>query len=376
MSNLRDSFEKIDEYLNGELSGHNLIEFKEMMEKHESLAEEVQLQQLANEAIVELNLTELRKDLKRISLKERTTSRYKLFGSLAAAVVLISGITYFTLSPNADEFEAANPPLVNPASKESPISKNAKLSEKIVATPNHYTSEIATQKQTNVEKKEQVASSSTSDPQRLKDSIIQLPATITYSKSNNLDIEQKAEQSKENNNQNSGTVPCKAEAIDAFIHIEPACKDQKGSGKITIDLASVKGGKPGYKFSLNGGTEYQEFPVFEELASGSVQLLIKDAQGCISKKHLTIPEKNCFKEVIIYPLKGETWTAPVISKENVITIKDLQGKILFEYSYSDSDNFTWDGKTNDGQDLSMGQYYYTIKGDKGNIINGYISIPR
>ncbi|WP_028979163.1 FlgD immunoglobulin-like domain containing protein [Sporocytophaga myxococcoides] len=373
MSNLRASFEKIDEYLNGELSGQELVEFKEMMEKHESLAEEVQLQQLANEAIVELNLANLRKDIKRISLKERTASRFKLYGSLAAAAILISGIAYFALSPKAEEFEAANVIPVNPSSKEAPISRNAELPVKAEVTP----AEIVTQQQKNIEQIAQNEPAATFDSQRLPDSTLQHTETIPYSNSDNLVIGQKSEQVKEKNtDQNSTTVPCKANAIDAFIHIEPACKDQKGSGKITIDLATVKGGKPDYKFSLNGGADYQEFPVFEELASGPAQLLIKDAQGCISRKDLTIPEKNCFKEVIIYPLKGETWTAPIVSKENVITIKDIQGKILFENSYSDSDNFTWDGKTNDGQDLPMGQYYYTIKGDKGNIINGYISIPR
>lgn len=373
MSSLRASFEKIDEYLSGKLSGQELAEFKDMMEKHESLAEEVRLQQLANEAIVELNLADLRKDLKRISLKERTLSRYKIFGSIAAAVILISGITYFMLSNKTDEFEAKSENFANPASVESPLPLNTKLAEKPGTAPHPLTSEIANQEKSNIGQIAEIMLA-TSDSHKLTDSVIRPSETISYS--NNVATEPKAEKIKETNIGQSSVIPCKADVIDAFIHIEPACKDQKGSGKITIDLASVKGGKPGYQFSLNGGTDYQAFPVFEDLASGPAQLLIKDAQGCISRKHLTIPEKNCFKEVIIYPLKGETWTAPVISKENVITISDLQGQVQFEYNYSDSDNFTWDGKTNDGQDLPMGQYYYTIKGDKGNIINGYISIPR
>src|SRR5690606_11571807 len=139
----------------------------------------------------------------------------------------------------------------------------------------------------------------TLDLQPVTDSIMPLPETIPQVYSHKLVIEQITERVQEANTNQINTVPCKADAIDAFIHIEPACKYEKGSGKITIDLASVKGGKPGYQFSLNDGADYQEFPVFEQLGSGPAQLLIKDAQGCISRKQLTIPEKNCFKEVIL-----------------------------------------------------------------------------
>ncbi|GAL85346.1 hypothetical protein MYP_2575 [Sporocytophaga myxococcoides] len=374
MSKLRASFEKIDEYLNGELSRQELSEFKVMMEKHESLAEEVQLQQLANEAIVELNLTGLRKDLKRISLKQRTASRYKLYGGTATAIILISVIAYFTISPKANELKAEYTDHTKPVSEESPISLNAKVPESIAATPQPLISEITTQKPPYIES--QIPLPATSELQSISDSIMPLPETITQLNSINLAIEQMTEHVQEKYTIQSSPVPCKADAIDAFIHIEPVCKDQKGSGKITIDLASVKGGKPGYQFSLNGGANYQEFPVFEDLGFGPAQLLIKDSQGCISRKQLIIPEKNCFKEIILYPLRDETWTAPVISKENKIIIADIQGHILFENHYSDTDNFTWNGKTTDGQDLPVGQYYYTIKGSIGNVIHGYISILR
>jgi hypothetical protein len=368
MSNLRASFEKIDEYLNGELTGQELSEFKDMMEKHESLAEEVQFQKLANEAIVELNLANLRKELKQISLKQRTANLNKLYGGIASGIILVSAIAYFALSPKAN--------LAKSASEAAAISLDTQQPERTEGTPQTLTSEITTQKQTNIEPITQTVPSTTSDLQTVTDSIMLIPASIPQTSSNKLVTDQMTEHVQEKNTNQGDIVPCKADAIDAFIHIEPACKYEKGSGKITIDLASVKGGKPGYQFSLNDGADYQEFPVFEQLGSGPAQLLIKDAQGCISKKQLIIPEKNCFKEVILYPLRDETWEAPVISKENVITIANLQGRIIFEYTYSDNEIFIWNGKTPDGQDLPMGQYSYTIKGDKGKVVNGYISIIR
>ncbi|MCR6639225.1 MAG: hypothetical protein NVV82_09625 [Sporocytophaga sp.] len=375
MSNLRASFEKIDEYLNGELTGQELSEFKEMMEKHESLAEEVQFQKLANEAIVELNLANLRKDLKQISLKQRTAKLNKLYGGIASGIILVSAIAYFALSPKTNELKAEKANLAKSPSEASAISSDTQQPERIEGTPQTLTSEITTQKKNNIEPITQTVPT-TSDLQTVADSIMLISATIPQASSNKLVTDQMTEHvPKKNTNQNN-IVPCKADAIDAFIHIEPACKYEKGSGKITIDLASVKGGKPGYQFSLNDGVDYQEFPLFEELSSGPAQLLIKDAQGCISKKQLIVPEKNCFKEVILYPLRDETWEAPVISKENVITIANLQGHIIFEYTYSDNEIFIWNGKTSDGQDLPMGQYSYTIKGDKGKVINGYISIIR
>ncbi len=376
MSNLRASFEKIDEYLNGELTGQELSDFKDMMEKHESLAEEVQFQKLANEAIVELNLADLRKDLKQISLKQRTASRNKLYGGIATGIILVSAITYFAISFKANQLNVDKADLSKPVPEASLISSDAQQNDRIEVTPQTLNPEITIQKQTNIEPIPQTVPSATSNLQIVTDSVTSPPETIPQGSSNKLVIDQKTEHVLAKNTSKSNTVPCKADAIDAFIHIEPACKYEKGSGKITIDLASVKGGKPAYQFSLNDGVDYQQFPVFEELGSGPALLLIKDAQGCISRKQLTIPEKNCFKEVILYPLKDETWTAPVISKENEITITDMQGRIVFEYTYSDNENFIWNGQTTDGQDMPMGQYYYTIKGDKGKVINGYISIIR
>ncbi len=376
MSNLRASFEKIDEYLNGELTSQELSEFKDMMEKHESLAEEVQFQKLANEAIVELNLADLRKDLKRISLKQKTASRNKLYGGTASVILLISAIAYFALSPKAIELNAEKAELSKPAPQALPIHSNTQQPERIEATPQLVNSEVTTQKPTNIEPITQTVPPTPSNLQTVTDSIMSPPETTPQASSNKVVNYLMTEQVQEKNTNQSNTVPCEADAIDAFIHIEPACKYEKGSGKITIDLASVKGGKPGYQFSLNNGSDYQEFPVFEALGSGPALLFIKDAQGCISRKQLTIPEKNCFKEVILYPLKDETWTAPVISKENEITISDMQGSIVFEYTYSDNENFIWNGRTTGGQDMPMGQYSYTIKGDKGKVINGYISIIR
>jgi len=373
MSNLRASFEQIDEYLNGELTGQELAEFKEMMEKHESLAEEVRLQQLANEAIVELNLADLRKDLKRISLQQKTTSLYKIYGSIATGVLIISGIIFFMMSGKPEETKFPNANIVHPSiEKNSFPQSNAQLPVKAKAGHNPGSTDITAHIQTNIDRIEQ------EEPEKITlqgstDSIRHISNYFTHTVHT---TELKTEPTTVENTLQSNASPCKTEAIDAFIHIEPACKDQKGSGKITIDLASVKGGKPGYQFSLNDGNDYQAFPVFDQLASGPAQLLIKDAQGCISRKLLSIPEKNCFKEIVIHPSQGETWTSPIISKENVITISDPQGNIQFEYHYTHFDNFAWDGKASDGQDLPMGQYYYTIRGDKGNIINGYISIIR
>ncbi|MBR9921196.1 MAG: hypothetical protein GYB31_10190 [Bacteroidetes bacterium] len=60
---------------------------------------------------------------------------------------------------------------------------------------------------------------------------------------------------------------------------DPGCFDENAGA---IQIENVQGGADPFAYALNGGV-YQDDPLFEGLPSGSYQLLIEDANGCLAE---------------------------------------------------------------------------------------------
>jgi hypothetical protein len=73
-----------------------------------------------------------------------------------------------------------------------------------------------------------------------------------------------------------------------FTHsvINPTCKDN--DGVITFDL--VQGGFGPYQYSINNGQNYSSTLDFANIAPGNYNLLIRDANGCVFAKPITVPK--------------------------------------------------------------------------------------
>jgi large repetitive protein len=70
--------------------------------------------------------------------------------------------------------------------------------------------------------------------------------------------------------------------------IVPTCFGQR-TGKVTINAG---GGTAPYTYSALGSNDYQDTPAFTSLKAGDYTLRIKDANGCVHKKDVTVAEKN------------------------------------------------------------------------------------
>ncbi|MEM0575769.1 choice-of-anchor L domain-containing protein [Flavobacterium polysaccharolyticum] len=155
------------------------------------------------------------------------------------------------------------------------------------------------------------------------------------------------------------------------IYENAVVKDFAGNkNTITINYK----GKGDYEFSLDG-TNYQDNPVFTNVAPGSYTISIRDKNGC----GITTSD---FIYVLDYPRfftpngdgYNDTWKINNLSSlpQSRIVIFDRYGKLLKELtSASDS----WNG-TFTGTPLPSNDYWFQLIFADGKIIKGHFSLKR
>lgn len=86
------------------------------------------------------------------------------------------------------------------------------------------------------------------------------------------------------------TAKVKAEFLtDATITMdEPVCFNQPGK----VNVTNIYGGKPPFKFSIDGGTTFQNSPIFKKVFPGAYKLVIEDNTQCKLEKEFEIPFVN------------------------------------------------------------------------------------
>jgi gliding motility-associated-like protein len=67
------------------------------------------------------------------------------------------------------------------------------------------------------------------------------------------------------------------QAVEA-LPLDPPCYGERGS----ITISGVEGGTPPYLYSIDGGVSFSSFPQFNNLPAGAYQVLVEDANGCLS----------------------------------------------------------------------------------------------
>lgn len=160
-------------------------------------------------------------------------------------------------------------------------------------------------------------------------------------------------------------------ASEKAIYENAVVKDFAGNkNTITINYK----GKGDYEFSLDG-TNYQDNPVFTNVAPGSYTISIRDKNGC----GITTSD---FIYVLDYPRfftpngdgYNDTWKINNLSSlpQSRIVIFDRYGKLLKELtSASDS----WNG-TFTGTPLPSNDYWFQLIFADGKIIKGHFSLKR
>lgn len=142
----------------------------------------------------------------------------------------------------------------------------------------------------------------------------------------------------------------------------------------TVDgraIINTEGGKPPYKYSLNGIT-WQNSNTFTSLDNGNYTVFVVSADNCEPvKKDFSIFKINNF----ISPNgdgKNDKWKLKLTGYKNVIIqIFDRNAKLLKEAQVDDE--FIWDGKNN-GFPLASDSYWYRIALNDKESITGYLTI--
>ncbi|MFN0214079.1 MAG: choice-of-anchor L domain-containing protein [Saprospiraceae bacterium] len=71
-----------------------------------------------------------------------------------------------------------------------------------------------------------------------------------------------------------------------YVLEKPTCKDNDG----LITFGQIQGGFGPYTYSINGGQNFASSIDFAGIAPGAYDLLIKDANGCLFERPLTVPQ--------------------------------------------------------------------------------------
>ncbi|MDM1062157.1 T9SS type B sorting domain-containing protein [Empedobacter falsenii] len=133
----------------------------------------------------------------------------------------------------------------------------------------------------------------------------------------------------------------------------------------------VEGGKPPYKYSLNG-VDWQSSNVFESLKNGNYTVYVISADNCtpVTKDFLV----NLIPNFISPNNDGynDSWRAQFLGYKNaIVQIFNRYGAIIKDEVVNDE--YIWDGKKN-GFTVPSDSYWYRIKLNDKEIITGYITV--
>ena len=132
-------------------------------------------------------------------------------------------------------------------------------------------------------------------------------------------------------------------------------------GTTSITVAGIGGVWP-YTFNINNGT-YQSSNLFSNISAGTYTLGVKDNNGCIATKTVSISEPaltgntiTVTNKIKVFPNPSSSYFTATFSKKFknrsvTIQVVDLQGNIKFQTSGNTNMNFTF------GQNFAPGTYF-------------------
>lgn len=367
-----ETYQLIDNYLNGSLTGEALQAFEQRLQSDASFAEEVSFQRLTNEIVVGASFDSLRAQMTRDIASRDTSSRinrkWGLAGILSGIVAIgIIGIYTFSkeekpVAASTDRAAQQTAPERNVSPVESSVSSNktlhgkpAKPAQTILHTPVSATQE--TEKHpVQTPGQQHVSDQSAAEKTGIKSIETTTPTPLSTS--------------------DDTTNPCDKAAIKATIVSNPSCADAS-NGSILIPMNQISGGTKPYtvRFNMSGeaGTKEQ----YNYLAPGTYTIYITDAKGCAKSFQTEVTEKSCRKASFVFaPDKGQVCT--ITGKDNqpyILTILNMAGKQVYKTTTIEG-SFEWQGLSQQGEYLDAGLYIYILEYVSGEKENGQITIVR
>ncbi|MCU0415976.1 MAG: hypothetical protein MUE33_02210 [Cytophagaceae bacterium] len=355
-------YERIDQYLSGRLSPDELSKFEQEIRVHPLLKKQIQKQALAHQLLIENRLHQAKESIQKYTSE---SSRFNFTRWLLGGITFIGLVGSIVLVTTKSD-QPASLSVLKIESKPQPSIPNISTQPSTKTTK-----EIDNNRNTTFGflSRSKDNSRSTSHNEVLNEDTPIVESTTSTHKETELPLKEKETiTSKEN------PTPCLTTLL-FDTKIEATCLDQATG---SIDIHSIIGGHPPYQYSRDGGQSFQTKSSFVFLESSTYSVVVKDNNGCISKReNITVSSKNCSrtKEYIFNPSQGEVWKFPI---ENFsikrVTILNRSGTTVFQSTPSSGIPEAWDGKDLYNNYSEVGLHYFLIEYSDGNSIEGYVTI--
>ena len=354
MKEANNTFQRIEDYLNGSLSDSEKTIFEKELVENAALKKQLDLSQLTNQLVFEnrlLNIKELAQATHQNETSKRNSGKIALISS---AVILLSLGFYIGL--NKPEQKSV---LVSEQDTKTIITISESTPERIEKQDLTSTENKKTEvKKVETDIKEPIVE--LEEPKQMDNSFIHEPKPT----------EKQAIEKNEAKSQIKTENVCAHIKIEASHFIQNTCLGEK-SGEIVF--SKIKGGMAPYTIKLFN-KENIELERKDNLAVGTYHAEIIDALNCSTKYHdFVVKEKTCPKEYHFNPFVGETWEIPTHSSSGTISIFDKSGNVYFRKELNANALENWSGQSADGK-LETGYYLFTISYTDGTTSNGSISI--
>ncbi len=363
MSKDIELYERIDLYLNHELSAEALKAFEEELSWNTELQEQLELQALTNESIVDFRLSKVKALAQSYSEKTIRTNTYQNYLKGGLVVLLTGATTLYFLWPSAPKESA----LISSKSAE-PISSSVQVKQKgstsTAAKQSTANAELSAAKQTENKKIGETA------PVLVDSNSHVVVATKKESLTAPLVSTKTVELKKES----IVADPCKGILLTATAQVKASCAG-KNNGTLFID--EVSGGQAPYRFALNDDA-FSSGKWIENLSPGNYTLHIQDAKGCTTDSHktYTIATMACpvTGKYLLSPMDGQTWKIPTEGNAAKLKIVNKAGQLIYATDIRNGESQEWDGKDQHNTYPEPGAYLYLLEFLDGHIEQGYITI--
>lgn len=369
----KETYERIESYLNGDLTPEENQAFGQLMAKDKAFAAEVEAWILANQAIEASAYNELRQEIQEGIRKydRQTTIRWKLGSAILLGGLLISGLL-LVLKPVPEPSETVVPGQDTIEKKEVPV--NADKDTAGSASDDRHILPIPFP-----DKPVQNLNRNGADADSLL--IVLTDSDTVVNKQKNvgeiLDFspEKKAEPVTEVQPENIPAVrmpDCAGFRAELQPDLKPACEG-RADGAITFAQSRAEGGQSLYTIRRPGK---QPALSYTDLYSGDYTFIVTNQEGCPDTILVYLPGKVCREQnFVLNPDAGETWEVPVSDIEVFdLQIMDMSGRVVF--SRVRERRFAWNGVSSQGVVLPSGLYIYLIVLEDRTQRSGQITIIR
>ncbi len=407
-----EKYEKIEQYLKGELSEKERFLFEAQIESDPGLALEVQNHQKMQDFIFEKSMVDVRGQIRNIHIRNqvkpwRRINRGGMFSILG--IITITGSIMISVFINKSKPSEGVPVMdvqtgtvteeangIVPEEKERNAEPVVTVGSplEISAAKTRKSAVFSSSDQVHVKKNEIIDKKDTDTPKATKTAKLEsedFSRTVKPVREAGVSLKKLGDSQNivpnkiqpeglvappESEKRKDKKVDCSATEIKAEVEVTRSCT-QNPSGKIRVLKNSINGGTGPYQVSIDNSENYYSRYLFENLYSALYAVFIKDNNNCSSKLgEYFVEHDDCTYSYIFAPDEGEVWEIPTKDKRGEIKIFNKSGKLVYQQVFDIEGKYKWYGRNGAGEKLPMGAYLFILKLEQEEPLAGNLTIIR